>query len=409
MRLTRLAIPMLLLAGALLVREQATLLRPVYLGLLLWVPWLTLGSAMVLGMFLNRSRIVTAALALAVVYLVIRESLQATLADPQVLLPYALLCMSVPVVTLYLLCMPERGVFNRFGALVVAVVPAFFLAGYLGTHVPALQSALAGFVSLRMPARQVPGLVMPLYAVMTCIVVLAAGVYRLRKRATEDNVALLSAMVFGSITLALFDRALISAVVLGAAGLSLGLSLLRIQHEMAFQDELTGLPGRRALNDRLKGLGGDYVIAMMDVDHFKKFNDTWGHDVGDDVLKMVARHIGAVGGGGSAYRYGGEEFCVVFPGKDMEECEPHLDKIRRDVEAYRLVVRNFGQRPESRKTGKERRGRRTRSRDEETVSVTISIGVAERDEEFTDPQEVIKAADAALYRAKEDGRNQIAY
>ena len=68
-------------------------------------------------------------------------------------------------------------------------------------------------------------------------------------------------------------------------------------YQMAYRDELTGLPGRRALNDRLERLGRNYVIAMADVDHFKKFNDTHGHDVGDEVLKLVASQLRKVGGG----------------------------------------------------------------------------------------------------------------
>ncbi|MBD9413860.1 GGDEF domain-containing protein [Pseudomonas sp. PDM16] len=79
-------------------------------------------------------------------------------------------------------------------------------------------------------------------------------------------------------------------------------------YQMAYRDELTGLPGRRALNDRLDRLGRNYVIAMADVDHFKKFNDTHGHDVGDQVLRLVASQLRRIGGGGKAYRFGGEEF-----------------------------------------------------------------------------------------------------
>lgn len=97
-------------------------------------------------------------------------------------------------------------------------------------------------------------------------------------------------------------------------------------YQMAFRDELTGLPGRRALNERLQRLGRDYVIAMVDVDHFKKFNDTHGHDVGDQVLRLVASQLRKVGGGGKAYRYGGEEFTLLFPGKSLEQCLPHIDR-----------------------------------------------------------------------------------
>ncbi len=70
----------------------------------------------------------------------------------------------------------------------------------------------------------------------------------------------------------------------------------------------------------MRRLGPTYVIAMMDIDHFKKFNDTCGHHAGDEVLKVVAKHIGRVGAGGLAYRCGGEEFTVLFPGAQREEC-----------------------------------------------------------------------------------------
>ena len=184
------------------------------------------------------------------------------------------------------------------------------------------------------------------------------------------------------------------------------ISMLKNSYNMAFRDELTGLLGRRALNERMKGLGRQYTIAMIDVDHFKKFNDTYGHDTGDDVLKMVARKIDAVEGGGTAYRYGGEEFCVLFPGKIADQCIPFLEVIRKSVENHKLTVRNMKHRPKSADAALQRRGRRSSNRGEKTVSVTISIGVAERTNE-TKPQEVMKAADAALYIAKQDGRNCI--
>jgi diguanylate cyclase (GGDEF)-like protein len=172
-------------------------------------------------------------------------------------------------------------------------------------------------------------------------------------------------------------------------------------YQMAFRDELTGLPGRRALNERLQRLGRTYVIAMADVDHFKKFNDTHGHDVGDQVLRLVASQLRQIGGGGKAYRYGGEEFTLVFPGKTLEECLPHLEQVRQAVEQYRLHLRDPQQRPQSDKLGRQRRAGKGASE----VSVTISMGVAERGIQHAAPEEVIKAADQALYNAKSAGRN----
>lgn len=172
-------------------------------------------------------------------------------------------------------------------------------------------------------------------------------------------------------------------------------------YQMAFRDELTGLPGRRALNERLQRLGRQYVIAMADVDHFKAFNDTHGHDVGDEVLRLVASRLRTVGGGGRAYRYGGEEFTLVFPGRNLQDCLPHLEAVRQAVEAYVMQLRDKASRPASAQQGKRGRG----SRSSGQVSVTISIGVAERLPTQRHPDEVIKAADQALYSAKSAGRN----
>ncbi|AZD10954.1 GGDEF domain protein [Pseudomonas chlororaphis] len=172
-------------------------------------------------------------------------------------------------------------------------------------------------------------------------------------------------------------------------------------YQMAFRDELTGLPGRRALNERMQRLGRNYVLAMSDVDHFKKFNDTHGHDVGDQVLRLVASKLSKVSGGGRAYRYGGEEFAVVFAGKTLEECMPHLEVIRETIANYNIQLRNQENRPQDDLQGRQRRGAAAAS----SVSVTVSIGVAERQMEHRSPEEVLKSADQALYSAKGAGRN----
>ena len=172
-------------------------------------------------------------------------------------------------------------------------------------------------------------------------------------------------------------------------------------YQMAFRDELTGLPGRRALNERLMRLGRQYVIAMTDVDHFKRFNDTHGHDVGDQVLRVVANQLRKVGGGGRAYRYGGEEFVVVFPGKTLDACLPHLEALRAGIEDYVLKLRDQEKRPKDDQVGRQSRKKQVAK----NVSVTISIGVAERQLAQRTSEEVLKAADKALYSAKSAGRN----
>ena len=194
------------------------------------------------------------------------------------------------------------------------------------------------------------------------------------------------------------------AAFMSAAGLILLAALMHESHRLAFRDQLTGLPGRRALEERLRSLDGDYAIAMVDIDHFKQFNDTHGHDIGDQVLKLVAGRLAEVEGGGTAYRYGGEEFCVVFPGVVAKEAAAPLEAIRSSIEKYRMAVRGED-RPKKADEGAKRRGGGS---SEKLLSVTVSIGVASPPGEDSRPQQVIKAADAALYRAKQSGRNRLA-
>ncbi len=181
------------------------------------------------------------------------------------------------------------------------------------------------------------------------------------------------------------------------------ISVIWLSHDMAYRDELTSLPSRRALNQLLLSLGRKYTIAMLDIDHFKKFNDTHGHDIGDEVLRMVASKIAKVSGGGKPFRYGGEEFTVVFPGKTPEQVHTHLDSLRQTIEHYQMTVRSKNRKKNDKKS-KEKRGKKNNVNSGK-LSVTISIGLAQREGAVKTPEQVIKSADEALYRAKKSGRN----
>ena len=185
------------------------------------------------------------------------------------------------------------------------------------------------------------------------------------------------------------------------SALILIVAVVEASYHMAYQDGLTGLPARRALNEALLRLGSRYTVGMVDVDHFKRINDSHGHDVGDQVLKMVAAKLAQVGGGGRAYRYGGEEFAVIFPGKSVEECAPELEALRTLVEEAKFILRSRirSKRKKEKILAEKGPGKR--------VLVTVSIGVAERDDRYSKPDQVVKAADRALYRAKDGGRNQV--
>jgi len=178
------------------------------------------------------------------------------------------------------------------------------------------------------------------------------------------------------------------------------LAILLDSYSMAYLDELTGLPGRRALREQMEKLGGHYSLAMLDVDHFKKFNDTYGHDVGDQVLKFIAGKMRKVGGGGRAYRYGGEEFTFLFPGKGLDTVVAHLERVREDIAGSEFALRDKD-RPKTKKESNRRRKTVSNS-----VNITASLGVAEQSGSLL-PDEVLKQADEALYRAKSGGRNRV--
>lgn len=196
--------------------------------------------------------------------------------------------------------------------------------------------------------------------------------------------------------------ALLPALSVAALLLMLGATLQESFH-MAFRDELTGLPGRRAFNETLQRAAGTYSIAMVDVDHFKKFNDTHGHDTGDDVLKLVASRLARVGDGGRAFRYGGEEFAVVFLDRPAAACVDAVEALRRSIEDSRMQLRDRSTRSRDDSAGQQQRGRGGSG---QVVQVTVSIGLADSRIDAR-PAGVVKAADQALYAAKEEGRNRV--
>ena len=189
---------------------------------------------------------------------------------------------------------------------------------------------------------------------------------------------------------------------LSTSGLILLVSFVLSSYDVAYKDKLTELPSRRSFDEAISGLGNKYSIGLVDIDFFKKFNDKYGHDVGDQVLKLVASRLGKVGGGGKSYRYGGEEFAILFPSKDSDHCYNHLENLRKDIEKQQFSVR-----------GKKRPGKKPTIpvffRRAKNEKITVSIGVAQKSEKLNDVQDVIKAADNALYKAKKDGRNRVCY
>jgi diguanylate cyclase (GGDEF)-like protein len=308
---------------------------------------------------------------------------------------FGALTLLVPLDLAALGWLPERGLLARPGRVALAVLAAeIVLIGVLCQ--PLFLPMSGGLDALVRPGVGMlsrPALVV--FGLAFLVIALRAVLH-----ATALECGAVGTLVATFLAFRAGGGGLDSSLYLATGGLILVLSLIETWHGMAYDDELTGLPARRALNEALARLGDTYAVAMIDVDHFKRFNDQHGHDVGDQILRMVGARLAAVGGGGRAFRYGGEEFAVLFPGKDVDQVREHLEALRRAIEGAPFTLRAAG-RPRARPDSPRLDGPRRR------IAVTVSIGLAGRDGAPATTDEVMQAADDALYRAKLAGRNQV--
>ncbi|PID78852.1 hypothetical protein CSB20_13055 [bacterium DOLZORAL124_64_63] len=167
--------------------------------------------------------------------------------------------------------------------------------------------------------------------------------------------------------------------------------LNRKLHTMALEDQLTKIPNRRSGLGHLDKIWSrtspdqePLLVMLLDIDHFKRVNDTYGHDIGDIVLRSTAATMqNSIRESDVVCRFGGEEFLVICPGADLEVAKSLANRLRRSVERNTINAPGF------------------------QGHVTISIGVAVRGRGHTSSQELIKDADEALYAAKEAGRNLV--
>ena len=171
-----------------------------------------------------------------------------------------------------------------------------------------------------------------------------------------------------------------------------------------YVDELTDVPNRRALDECLASLSGEYAIAMMDIDHFKSFNDNYGHDEGDNVLRLVGSVLSQELGD-RVYRYGGEEFCAVFKGVSAEDAYMFANKVRRKLEERAFYIRKPNSKREPTSSFDRRKAKKTSNG--KKVQITISIGLANPGKKSKTVEDVVKLADQALYQAKRKGRNRV--
>jgi diguanylate cyclase (GGDEF)-like protein len=166
---------------------------------------------------------------------------------------------------------------------------------------------------------------------------------------------------------------------------------------LALTDGLTGLWNRRAFDETLKREwertlreGAQLSLLLLDIDHFKEFNDQYGHQVGDDCLRTVAAAVkGALRASDIAARYGGEEIAVILPATDVADAVKVAEKMRSAIEALRLTHDPKG-------------GSHI------TASIGAATAVARQGGTMSVPQSLLLAADTAMYKAKNGGRNRVA-
>jgi diguanylate cyclase (GGDEF)-like protein len=362
-------------------------------GLATLGPYALLGVAAAVGFWFNRERVFVLALSILAAFAACTR-----IPSPLV---HTVLAILVPLNALFALAVTERGA--RFGG-------AWRWLALLALEVAALHFLRKDFDPDLLDNWLLRAQPTPLAARIAFAAAFAAAAWRAWPNHTPVEVGVGGALVafFVACTWVLDER--IFALFVTAAAAMLVAAVLQESHRLAFRDGLTGLPNRRALEELLRALQPPYTVAMVDVDHFKKFNDAHGHDIGDQVLKLVASRLAESSGDGRAYRYGGEEFTVVFPGQHLQDALPKLEAARAAVEAYKMTVRG-GDRPKDKREGAAKRREEAKNPDfartDMILSVTVSVGVAEPGKRMKTTAEVVKGADEALYRAKERGRNRV--
>jgi diguanylate cyclase (GGDEF)-like protein len=375
----------------------------------------------------------------------------------------ALVALLIPLNFTLFASMRERGL------IIAGIAPRFGLVFLQSVIFAVLCRPENSSASPHHPA----GPAIPLWILLSFPVAIAVFVRRFfqTRKPLEPGFVWAVAAVFLWLQFAPVGR--MSDAYVATAALILAASLVETSYVLAYHDELTGIRGRRAFNESLLSLEQQYAIAIVDIDHFKKFNDTYGHDVGDQVLCMVAKRLSQVGGDGQAFRCGGEEFAVVFRNMSAQEAFEHLDALRqiigqsafhrrsserrserkaeasvessgnrrsREPDRRRsqrkkitsnpgklrknlgfesdLKVRNFGRAVIRAKAGASPvadasqveqvdTAPHSTSQSPDRLSVTVSIGIAEPSTRYRQPEQVIQAADQALYRAKHKGRNRV--
>jgi diguanylate cyclase (GGDEF)-like protein len=365
------------------------------------LPYVLYIVALLLCQSFNQGRMGMIAILMTLTYFVIQTRLQVPLNTGTTRLEYSLAAIILPVACMMVYLFPEKRIFSRTG-----LIYTLILALFVGWSVMTIQhfsdvgmDELWNGIFFIIPEISA----LPFVVILYCLVIVGLAIVLLLIYNRPLDFAIYTSILLATVTFVSFNTPFISSVLFSIAALTLIATIITTSHGLAFLDQLTGIPGRHALEAEMKHLGRKYSIAMLDVDHFKKFNDTYGHDTGDEVLRLVASKMAEVKGSGRVFRYGGEEFTVLFKRKDATNAIPFLDDLRESIANYPIGLRDKTSRPDNNKKGTQQRAKNSHNKN---VQITVSIGVADYTH-ASNPHEVLKAADEALYKAKKGGRNRV--
>jgi len=368
---------------------------PAFLSLF---PWVVLAAGAVLAVRFRRGRALLAFVAVAAADQLLQRIAPASPSGGAGRFALDATALLLPLDLAAIALLPERSALSASvlgGLAALAAQPALLAFLWLSYH-PGLAAALHREL---VPALGVPGLPLAQPAQWGFAVALVVVAVVWARRGDPLAAGLEWALAAAFIGLAAGGDARSASVYLTAGALILATSLVESAFALAYRDGLTGLPSRRALDEAIAVTRGAFAVAMADIDHFKEVNDRWGHDVGDQVLRMVAARLAAVEGG-RAFRYGGEEFALLFAGRSCADVRGGLEALRKAVAEAAFTLRG-GDRPKRRPKQPRPTARQVR------IAVTISIGAADSGAHRGRAEAVLKAADAALYRAKQEGRNRV--
>lgn len=307
------------------------------------------------------------------------------------------------------------------GVILISCFVPFLVLGYVFTGFPDIFVDLVGVGDEILSDLKIPFVSLCLF--LPAIYFLLSSI---NKKTKMFNIATLLALIpFGtSIQIGMMQgvskEILVTNTLVSYCAISIVIlhSIYTLYWESVYFDPLSAIPNRRAMIDKFGDMNKGYSVAVIDIDKFKSFNDTYGHDEGDNVIKLVANMLFRESGG-RAYRFGGEEFVLIYDHVNEKQLEADLNRIRETIANKPFYIRktNKDRKQYSFSFVRKLKDKISSKKDKpapksKKLQITVSMGGAvkipiTKEDNKTPYEDYLKLADNALYKAKENGRNRV--